>query len=210
MCTRSSFCHSYLCPNTHERGYSCSLPWKHMSVPLCACLHWGQTDSSNCHNHASHTHTHALVFQIDSAHTNTQQNDVNLCLQVLAIVWTVPEGNRPGAVILRAKRFCLCFSCHPQLLKSRKDLKNVKFGLSANVSLFHSRKAFSWWAHTVCLFPSFCSMAVLHGYTVTMEVSSEDSNFPMMVKTVLREFTAKSNFWNVCLLKKLVSWRWYS
>lgn len=44
-------------------------------------------------------------------------------------------------------------------------------------------------------------MAVLHGYTVTMEKSSEDSNFPVMVKTAPRELTAKSTFWNVLLLK---------
>lgn len=208
MCTRSSFCHSYLCPNTHERGYSCSLPWKHMSVPLCACLHWGQTDSSNCHNHASRKHYHTQSTKWCKSLSPSFGNSLDSSRRKAC------RSSNP-----QSKVFLLCWRWRPfsevfpvihSYWNPEKIHKNVKFGLSANVSLFHSRKSFSWWAHTVCLLPTFCSMAVLHGYTVTMEVSSEDSNFPMMVKTVLRELTAKSNFWNVCLLKKLVSWRWYS
>lgn len=141
-----------------------------MSVPLCACLHSGQTDSSNFHNHASHTH--ALVFQIDSGHTNThthsQQNDVNLCLQVLGIVWTVPEGSRPGAVILRAKSFCSAdddalfqrfFLSSTATEIQNKIHKNVKFGLSANVSLFSLQKGFFLMSAHCLPFPQF----LLHG-----------------------------------------------
>lgn len=68
-------------------------------------------------------------------------------------------------------------------------------------SLFFIPERLFWWTHTVCLLPTFCSIAVLYGFIVTMEESSEDSNFPVMVKTALWEFTAKSNYWNIHLFK---------
>lgn len=151
----------------HCHGNTC------LSLSVPACTEDRQTAQIVTTTHHTQTRTHALVFQIDSGHTNTHTHtqSTKWCKSLSPSFGNSLDSSRrkrsrssnPQSKVfllpLTMTPFFRGFSRHPQLLKSRKDPKKRKVRFIRQFLAFSLQKGFFLMSAHCLPFPHF----LLHG-----------------------------------------------